>query len=206
MQIDLFLYFSIILLLLLIAVVLYYSFKVSRLYKRIEDARMEAQSQAQIQARQNFEAWVQQHSQQLSMQLEQSIRTEYEGKLKIWMEENEKNIRKDAISKSINTLLGKIGEEFAPIFLAEKLNVNPRDFRHLGSPVDYIAFKGLSDEEAQSEIIFIEVKMGKNFGISTRERRVRDAVQNQRVSYQVVNMNDMLSELKDKLNSEMQNI
>jgi len=48
--------------------------------------------------------------------------------------------------------------------------------------------------------------MGKNFGISKRERRVRDAVQNQRVSYQVVNMNDMLSELKDKLNSEMQNI
>jgi len=86
MQTDLFLYFSIILLLLLIAVVLYHSFKVSRLYKRIEDTRMEAQSQAQIQARQNFEAWVQQHSQQLSMQLEQSIRTEYEGKLKIWMD------------------------------------------------------------------------------------------------------------------------
>ncbi|MBP1358277.1 MAG: hypothetical protein JZD40_07340, partial [Sulfolobus sp.] len=39
-----------------------------------------------------------------------------------------------------------IGEEFAPVFIAEKYNINPKDFRHLGSPVDFIAFKGLSDE------------------------------------------------------------
>ncbi len=119
------------------------------------------------------------------------------------MEESEKNIRKDAISKSINTLLGKMGEEFAPLFLAEKLNVNPRDFRHLGSPVDYIAFKGLSDDDTQAEVIFIEVKAGKSSGITVREKKVKEAVLSRRVSYEVVNMNELLGEVREKLSNEI---
>ena len=56
--------------------------------------------------------------------------------------------------------LGKVGEEFAPFYLVEELGVNPKNFKHIGTPVDYIAFKGLSDNDMESEIIFVEVKTG----------------------------------------------
>jgi predicted Holliday junction resolvase-like endonuclease len=51
--------------------------------------------------------------------------------------------------------MGRIGGEFAPLLLADKYQVSPKDFRHLGSPVDYIAFKGLSDDNVDPYLGFL---------------------------------------------------
>ena len=175
---------SALLLIVLIIVIVYYSKKVSQLNKKITEVQLNSQQQAQ----QIFNNWVNQYSQQL----EQSIKQQYEAQLEMWKQQNEQIIRKDAIARSVNTLLGRIGEEFAPLLLAEKYQVNPKDFRHLGSPVDYIAFKGLSEDNVDLEVIFIEVKSGKSSSLTERERKVRDAIRNGKVRYEVVSLNDLI--------------
>jgi predicted Holliday junction resolvase-like endonuclease len=59
----------------------------------------------------------------------------YKAKFEEWIAQEEARIRKDSKIKSFNALIGKIGEIFAPSLLAEKYNINPEDFRFLGSPV-----------------------------------------------------------------------
>ncbi|MEJ2779378.1 Holliday junction resolvase-like protein [Stygiolobus sp. CP850M] len=190
---------SALLLIVLIIVIAYYSRKVSQLNKKITEVQLNSQQQAQ----QMFNNWVKQYSQQLQQQLEQSIKQQYEAKLEMWKQQNEQMIRKDAIARSVNTLLGRIGEEFAPLLLADKYQVNPKDFRHLGSPVDYIAFKGLSDDNVDPEVIFIEVKSGKSSSLTERERKVRDAIRNGKVRYEVVSLNDLIGEVQKKINEEI---
>jgi len=194
--------FSFILLIVLIVVIVYYSRRISQLNRKVTEVQLGAQQQAQQLAQQNFNAWVEQHSQQLRQQLEQSIREQYKAELETWRQQNEQAIRKDAIKKSVNTLLGRIGEEFAPLFLAGKYQVNPKDFRHLGSPVDYIAFKGLSDD-VDPEVIFFEVKSGKSTALQEREKKVRDAIRNLRVKYEVVSLNDLIGEVQNMINEEV---
>jgi len=190
---------SALLLIVLIIVIAYYSRKVSQLNKKITEVQLNSQQIAQ----QMFNNWVNQHSQQLQKQLEQSIKQQYEAQLEMWKQQNEHMIRKDAIARSVNTLLGRIGEEFAPLLLADKYQVNPKDFRHLGSPVDYIAFKGLSDDNVHPEVIFIEVKSGKSSSLTERERKVRDAIRNGKVRYEVVSLNDLIGEVQKKINEEI---
>jgi predicted Holliday junction resolvase-like endonuclease len=61
----------------------------------------------------------------------------------------------------------------------EAFPYNPKDARFLGTPVDLIVFDGMNDD-ALSEIVFLEIKSGSS-SLSTRERRVRDAVLARRV-------------------------
>ncbi|QXJ35211.1 Holliday junction resolvase-like protein [Saccharolobus shibatae] len=193
---------DILLIFVLIIVIVYYVRKVSKLNKQIVDLKTKAQEMGQ----QTFNQWVQQYSQQLRQQMEEAIKKEYDAKLEQWKQQNEDTIRKDAIQRSINTLLGRIGEEFAPLLIAERYNVNPKDFRHLGTPVDYIAFKGLSDDQnIDPEIIFFEIKSGKSTSLTERERKVRDAIKNLKVRYEVISLHDIISEVQRKLNEEINN-
>jgi Endonuclease related to archaeal Holliday junction resolvase. len=41
----------------------------------------------------------------------------------MWKQEYEEIIRRNAIKRSVNTLLGRIGETFAPLSLAKRLQV-----------------------------------------------------------------------------------
>ena len=151
-----------------------------------------------------FSQWVQENTEQLKVQIENALRQEYEAKLKEWKINVETQIRKDAISKSINTLLGKVGEEFAPVLLSNKYGVSLKDFRHLGSPVDFIAFKGLSDENEEGEIIFIEIKTGKNPYLTGREKKVMESIMKGNVRYEVVSLGDLLGEIKEKISGEIE--
>ncbi|MGC9107206.1 MAG: Holliday junction resolvase-like protein, partial [Infirmifilum sp.] len=83
--------------------------------------------------------------------------------------ENEAEIGQDAIRRSISTLLGRIGEQLAPLLMTQTLGVDPRDLRFLGTPIDYIAFKGLSQDNPQ-EILFIEVKSGKTTRLTEKQQ------------------------------------
>jgi predicted Holliday junction resolvase-like endonuclease len=78
--------------------------------------------------------------------------------------------------------------------LAEKYSINPEDFRFLGSPVDYIAFKGLDGNEIP-KIIFFEIKTGR--GQQKREIKVEEAVKSYRVKYVYVDLGELIKEVKD---------
>ncbi len=196
---------SLFFLLILIIVIFYYSRRIKNSQKKIEELNKELkETQAQIyqiaqkQAQELFQQWTEKHLKELKIQIENALKKEYEVKLEEWKKNTEDKIRKDAISRSINVNLGKLGETFAPFLLAEKYNVDLRDFRYLGSPIDLIAFKGLSDDK-KVEIIFIEVKSSKSNTLDKREKRVREAIENKRVKYELVSLKELLGDIKEKL-------
>ncbi|QKR00258.1 endonuclease [Metallosphaera tengchongensis] len=199
MAVDIGSVLALVLFLVLVATVIYYSRKTRQIQ---QEAQQQARIQAQQQAQAQFEQWVRQHTDQLRTQIEQVARDKFQAELEKWKNEAERQIRKDALSKSANTVLGRIGEEFAPFLVAGRYNVNPKDFRHLGSPVDFIAFKGLSDDK-EVEIIFFEVKTG-NQNLNTNERKVRDAINMKRVRYEVINFSEVLEETKKRLREEVE--
>jgi len=92
----------------------------------------------------------------------------------------EARIRENALARSHSVVAGKATEHLAP--LLPGFEFDPRDARFLGSPVDFIVFDGLSEGEIE-EVVFVEIKTGPSAALTTRERRVRDAVDARRVRF-----------------------
>ena len=100
--------------------------------------------------------------------------------LQVWKSEQEANIRQDAIMRSQAVILGKVTEQVIPFHQA--FPYNPKDVRFIGSPIDLIVFDGAS-EDYVDRVILLEVKSG-NSSLSTKQRRIRDAVEGGRVFWQ----------------------
>lgn len=113
---------------------------------------------------------------------EETLRKEYEVKLQEWKQRAEKEIRKDAISRSSSTILGRVGEQLAPLLMFSNYGINPKDVRFIGTPIDFIAFKGL-EEGNPEEIVFIEVKSGKTKTLTKRERQIKELVESKKVRW-----------------------
>ena len=97
----------------------------------------------------------------------------------LWKARYTRAVRQDAIQRSLAVTVGKVYEQLVP-YLPD-FPFNPKDVRFLGSPVDFVVFDGLSDGHI-ARIVFVEVKTGAA-ELSTRERRVRDAVQVSRIEW-----------------------
>ncbi len=85
--------------------------------------------------------------------------------------------RKDAVQRSRSVTAGKVLEQLVPYL--PHFPYNPKDARFIGSPIDFLVFDGL-DQDRVDQVVFVEVKTGSS-SLSTRERRVRDAIQDGRV-------------------------
>ena len=96
-----------------------------------------------------------------------------------WKARYTKAVRQDAVQRSQAVTVGKVHEQLAPYF--PDFSFNPKDARFLGSPVDFVVFDGLNDGEVR-RIVFVEVKTARA-GLSTRERRVRDAIEARQVEW-----------------------
>lgn len=103
-----------------------------------------------------------------------------QGYLLFRLKLREARIRDDALSRSHSVVAGKATEHLAP--LLPGFEFDPRDARFLGSPIDFIVFDGLSEGEIH-EIVFVEIKTGPMAALTSRERRVRDAVDARRVRF-----------------------
>jgi len=90
-----------------------------------------------------------------------------------------RDIRRDAVSQSRAVTRGQVFEQFAAYF--PSFEFNPKDAQFIGKPVDFIVFDGLDDGELQ-RIVFVEIKTG-DAALSTRERRIRDAIRRGRVEW-----------------------
>jgi predicted Holliday junction resolvase-like endonuclease len=90
-----------------------------------------------------------------------------------------RRFRKDAIHQSRAVTRGQIYEQLVP-YLPD-FQFNPKDAQFLGRPVDFVVFDGLDEGEVR-RIVFIEVKTG-GATLTTRERRVRDAIRAGRVEW-----------------------
>lgn len=87
---------------------------------------------------------------------------------------------KNALTRSRRVLKGQAAEQLAP--LAGDFPYLPSDARFLGSPIDYVVFDGLSDED-ELEVVFLEIKTGAA-KLSARELKIRDAVKAGRVRWE----------------------
>ncbi|MEB3755505.1 MAG: hypothetical protein GSR79_01405 [Desulfurococcales archaeon] len=115
--------------------------------------------------------------------LEEKYRLAFES----WKKMEENKIRRDAVERSNSIVIGKVAEQLAPLDFAIKLGINPKDARFIGSPIDYIVFKGLYDGKP-SEILFVEVKTGKNAKLSSREKEVKKLVEQCKVKWAKYNL------------------
>jgi predicted Holliday junction resolvase-like endonuclease len=102
--------------------------------------------------------------------------------LQAWKIRYTKSVREDAVSRSQAVTVGKVFEQLVPHL--PEFDFNPKDARFIGSPVDFVVFDGLNDGEVRS-VVFVEVKTGRA-DLSTRERRVKDAVKAGRVEWSEV--------------------
>ena len=138
-----------------------------------------------------FEEWKEKELEKLK----DVIKKDYENLFEKWKNEYEEKIREDAVKKSLSTILGKVGEELTPLLMFKKLGIEPKDFRHIGTPIDYVAFKGLSNGKVE-EILFIEVKTANSPSLSDREKEVRKAVKDKRVRFVMINLKEELNMLQ----------
>ncbi len=93
--------------------------------------------------------------------------------LELAFRERERDARRDSVDRSRATLSGQVLEKMAPHF--PDFPYDPTDLRFIGTPVDYLVFDGLGEGDVR-EIVFLEVKSGRS-SLTTKERRVRDAVE-----------------------------
>ena len=101
--------------------------------------------------------------------------------LEQWKKENEQIIRQDAIQRSQSVTVGKVTEHIVPY--VPGFAYNPKHARFIGSPIDLVIFDGFSDGDGDLQgIVFVEIKTGTS-ALSSRERRVRDAIQAGRVTW-----------------------
>ena len=123
---------------------------------------------------------------------EEKLIEKCDDNFKIWKElytaREIPKIKKEVLARSRNTIRGIATEHLAPL-LQDKYNA--KDFRHLGDPIDYIVFDGLSDildrkANVIVKVIFLDVKTG-NARLNKVQRRIRDAIKEGRISFEIYN-------------------
>ena len=118
--------------------------------------------------------------------------------LKTLFKNSEKIIRAKSVSSSRRSLVGKFIERFVPFL--KKIPYEPSDMHFLGSPIDYIVFKGLHEDKVE-RVIFVEVKTGKS-KLTKREKSLKEAIEKRKVSWKQINVDTTEDNTPDK---EMEN-
>jgi len=104
--------------------------------------------------------------------------------LKTKFDAEREEIRKDAIKRSRDVLEGKIYEQLAPLF--KNWVFDPSDARFLGSPLDFVVFKGMSRGEPK-EIVFVEVKTGSS-KLTKHQNKLKKLVEEGKVSFELIEL------------------
>ena len=130
--------------------------------------------------------WKERELEGIRAQLLQAAHAQAGARLERWRVEAEGDIRADAVRRSSAVVAGKVSEHLAPYMGA--FPYNPKDARFLGTPVDLLVFDGMSEDDLR-EIVFLEIKSGGST-LTTRERRVRDAVLARRVVWKEFRVGD----------------
>jgi len=112
------------------------------------------------------------------------------------MEDRISKERADAVDSSRNTLKGTISEQISPLLPEFYSKYEPSDARFLGSPIDFVIFKNMSkfdkktkDEENPIEVVLLDIKTGKYAGLNSLQKAIKKAVEERRVSFDVIKLN-----------------
>ena len=114
------------------------------------------------------------------------LNTKLESTMESTVKEAVSKARKESIKRQRSILKGQATEHLAPYI---KSDYNPKDYRFFGDPVDFIIFEGMHNFKETKEIkkvIFMDIKTG-TANLTTLQRRIRDAIKDGRVEFQVYN-------------------
>ena len=78
---------------------------------------------------------------------------------------------------------GKIVEGLIPVM--KGFGYEMEDCRFLANPIDYIIFEGAT-QGSINHITFMDIKAGKSAGLDTHQRKIRDAIKNNDVKFEVL--------------------
>jgi predicted Holliday junction resolvase-like endonuclease len=155
--------------------------------KEAQSIKAISQKEAITQAQALFQTWCEREVESIRKAQRDVADGEANNKLNEWKIEQTKSISKDAIQRSQSVILGNITQHIIP-YLPEFV-YNPKDARFIGSPVDFIIFDGLGDENGEvKEVVFVEVKTNKS-SLSPRERQIRRAIESRRVRWVELRVN-----------------
>ena len=105
------------------------------------------------------------------------------------------NQRKDAIVRSRAVLAGHFSEQLSPFL--PNFPFNPSECKFLGKPIDFLVFQGMDKKEIDN-IVFVEVKSG-NSKLSPQEKKLKDAIESKRVSWQEYRVPEGLTKRDDNI-------
>ncbi len=93
--------------------------------------------------------------------------------------------RKDSIKRQRSILKGQATEQLAPYI---NPNYNPKDYKFMGDPIDYIIFDGMSDlnekEDIVNKIIFMDIKTGTS-RLNKVQKKIKEAIDDGRIEFQL---------------------
>jgi len=162
----------------------------SNLIKRIEDLEISFRDRLNFE----IENYKKKDRKILEEEVRRKVEEEMEERFEDWKKEKEKEIIEKVIQNYGKYILKSLSEKFAPFYIMFKYEIDPRDIRFLGCPVDYIAFKGLEEKNFDNlEILFIKVK-GDERGLSDKEMAIRNAIENKRVKWLAIDSDKFLKE------------
>ena len=159
----------------------------SELSRRVAEIQLQLEQQADAELEKERERLMRMFEQRFEEWKQKEMENAVKVELEKWRQEMEKEIRQDAIKGSVTTLLGKVGEQIAPLYMMKELGVSPRDLRFIGTPIDFIAFKGLSEGKPE-KIIFIEVKASQSGSLTEKEKHVKSLVEAKQVEWVTFNI------------------
>jgi predicted Holliday junction resolvase-like endonuclease len=145
----------------------------SRSESELNDIKLQVNERVQ----QEFDLWKTRQLEAERARLWQAAQEGARLDLERWRTENEEDIRADARNRSSAVVLGKVTEHLTPYL--GTFPYNAKDVRFLGTPIDLIVFDGM-DEGTLRNIVCLEIKTASST-LTTRERRIRDAVLEKRI-------------------------
>lgn len=95
-----------------------------------------------------------------------------------------KDERKHAVKTSKAVVMWQVSEKVAP--LLPNFPYSYKDMTFVGKGIDYIVFDGLYDGDV-SQVVFLEIKSWRS-QLNKNEKRIRDAIEGWRISYEIVRL------------------
>lgn len=93
--------------------------------------------------------------------------------------------RADSIKRQRSILKGQATEHLAPYINS---TYNPKDYKFIGDPIDYVIYDGLSDikskEDQINKIIFMDIKTGKS-QLNRVQRAIKKCIQEGRIEFEI---------------------
>ena len=127
------------------------------------------------------------HQQQL-----EKLYEHYQESKDNWIKREAQTIRDDAVKRSKLVQHGLTSEQHAPFIMED---FNPRDFRFIGNPIDYLIIDGCADLHAKRDatikrIILADVKTGKA-RLSKVQREIKKAIKEGRIEFAVLKTDEV---------------